>query len=218
MIGLPESTVVNRRIHKQRFYDNLSVTANIKRIFVEQIGFIYWRNKIAPSTVNIADGDTVHEIQIIEIRLHQPNLDERVLKLIDKKIPYHILFILSYNDKFQAWMSYKEQNQTKVDTFKVGTYFHTYWVEDSVLGLALEGLNMDTVYEGFLHQIAPELFAKHGREGNIKEVIENRERKKRLQAQITTLEKKIIREKQFNKQVELNAELRLMKAEFEVSK
>ena len=218
MIGLPESTVVNRRIHKQRFYDNLSVTADLKRVFVEQIGFIYWRNKIAPTTVNIADGDTVHEIQIIEIRLHQATLDERVLKLIDKEIPYHILFILSFSNQIQAWISYKEQNQMKVDIFKVGTYFHTDWLKESELDLALEGLNLDTVYESFLHKIAPELFAKQGREVNIKEVIENSERKKRLQAQISTLEKKIIREKQFNKQVELNAELRLMKAEFEVFK
>lgn len=56
MLDLPRGTVFNRRIPKQKFYENLSVTAEIKRIFVEQIKVIYWRNKIAPSTVNIAPG------------------------------------------------------------------------------------------------------------------------------------------------------------------
>ncbi|WP_286725322.1 DUF4391 domain-containing protein, partial [Pelotomaculum sp. PtaB.Bin117] len=94
MIDLPKSTVFNRRIPKQKFYENLSVTAELKRIFVEQINVIYWRNKISPTTVNIAAGETVAEIEVIEIRLNQPGLDKRVLQLIDREIPYHILFLL----------------------------------------------------------------------------------------------------------------------------
>ena len=47
MRNLPESTQFNRRIPKQKFYDNLSVTPALKRAFVEQIKIIYWKNKIA---------------------------------------------------------------------------------------------------------------------------------------------------------------------------
>ena len=47
MLGLPKSTEFNRRIPKQKFYENLTVSPTLKRIFVEQIRVIWWRNKIA---------------------------------------------------------------------------------------------------------------------------------------------------------------------------
>ena len=37
MIELPASTLFNRRIPKQKFYDNISVTPQLKRAFDEQI-------------------------------------------------------------------------------------------------------------------------------------------------------------------------------------
>lgn len=36
---------------------------------MEQINVIYWKNKIAPSTVNIAAGQTVTEIEVIDIQI-----------------------------------------------------------------------------------------------------------------------------------------------------
>ena len=53
MIGLPKSTEFNRRIPKQKFYENLTVSPALKRVFVEQIKVIYWRNKIAATTMNL---------------------------------------------------------------------------------------------------------------------------------------------------------------------
>ena len=106
MQNLPESTQFNRRIPKQKFYDNLSVTPALKRAFVDQIRLIYWKNKIAASTLNLAAGETVTEIEIFEIRLNTPSLDEAVLRLIDREIPYHIIFLLEYDGKYQAWTAY----------------------------------------------------------------------------------------------------------------
>lgn len=121
MIELPQGTAFNRRIPKQKFYENLSVNAELKWIFIEQINVIYWRNKIAPSTVNVAAGEAVSEIEVIEIRLNQNSLDKRVLQLIDREIPYHILFLLMYENQVQAWVGYKEQSQGGTTAFKAGT-------------------------------------------------------------------------------------------------
>ena len=96
MLDLPKSTVFGKRIPKQKFYDNLSVTPQLKRVFVEQINLIIWQYKIAPTTINISEGASVKEIEVIAIRLNQLELDKRVLPLIDKEIPYHILFLLEY--------------------------------------------------------------------------------------------------------------------------
>lgn len=99
MLELPATTAFNKRIPKQKFYDNLSVTPELKRVFVEQISAIYWRNKIATSTLNMAAGERITELEVFEIRLTKPELDTRVLQLIDKEIPYHILFLLEYDGR-----------------------------------------------------------------------------------------------------------------------
>ena len=88
MLGFPKSTEFNKRIPKQKFYDNLTVSPALKRSFVDQIRIIYWANKIAPSTVNLAEGKAVTEIEVLLIRLNKDSLDENVLKqyieLIDR--------------------------------------------------------------------------------------------------------------------------------------
>lgn len=212
MIELPQGTAFNRRIPKQKFYENLSLAGELKRIFVEQINVIYWRNKISPTTVNIAAGENVSEIEVIEIRLNRPGLDKRVLQLIDREIPYHILFLLLYEEQMQAWIGYKEQSQGGTAAFKPGTYYHTEWQPVNEISLRIGGLNMDAVYEGFIRQIAGErLGDKTG--GDLKDTVIRDERRQRLQKEIAALENKVRREKQFNIQVALNGELKRLRKE-----
>lgn len=214
MLGLPQSTEYNRRIPKQKFYENLSVTPAMKRIFVDQIKVIYWRNKIAPSTMNLAAGETVTEIEVFTVRLTSSQLDVSVLKQIDKEIPYHILFLLEYEGKCQAWTAYKESAASGNNAFKVGTYYHTDWMAEQDLPLKLEGLNTDAVYENFVRQIAGDALKAENAE-TLKESVERDARRQELQKQIAALQAKLRKEKQLNKQVQLNTELKKLKKELE---
>lgn len=214
MIDLPDSTLFNRRIPKQKFYENITVSTALKRVFIDQIQQITWRNKIAPSTVNLTEGKTVKEIEVITIRLNQRSLDKKVLTQIDKEIPYHLLFLLEYGDEIQAWIAYKEENQTKIGTFKPGTYYHTDWVGPGDVNLKIDGLNMDAVYENLLRQIASGRLDTPSETG-IREAVSHDERRQQLEKEITALEKKIQREKQFNRQVELSGELKILQSELE---
>lgn len=141
MLGFPVSTEFNKRIPKQKFYENLDVSPALHRIFVDQIKLVYWRNKLAASTLNIAAGETVTEIEVFEVRLNDPQLDEAVLKQIDKEIPYHILFILTCDGKAQAWIGYKEAAASGSNAFKVSRYYHTDWMPEDELHLSIDGLN-----------------------------------------------------------------------------
>lgn len=220
MLSLPKSTEFNRRIPKQKFYENLSVTPELKRVFVDQISVIYWRNKLAATTLNVSQGERVTEVEIFEMKLNQPGIDTKVLQLIDKEIPYHILYLLEYHGEYQAWIGYKEQSTAKADTFKVNSYYHTDWAVLDKLPLRMEGLHMDEIYDNFIRQIAGErLLAKKSGEtvapASIREAIDRDNMLQKLQKQIVTLETKIKSEKQFNKQVKLNADLKMLKKELE---
>ena len=211
MLDLPRSTVFGKRIPKQKFYDNLTVTAQIKRVFVEQINLITWQYKIAPSTINISEGESVKEIEVISIRLNQKELDKRVLPLIDKEIPYHILFLLEYGGEVQAWVGYKEH--AKMSAFKPGTYYHTDWLKPDALNLRIDGLNLDKVYENLIRQIAGDRLTDS--DDGIKEAVNRDERRQKLTKEIAMLEKKIKNEKQFNRQVNQNGELKRLIKELE---
>ena len=215
MIGLPKSTEFNKRIPKQKFYENMEISPVIKQIFVEQIKMIYWRNKIAVSTTNLATGHDVTEIEVFEIRLNHSELDERVLRQIDREIPYHILFLLEYEGKYQAWIGYKEITTSGNKRVKVGKYYHSDWRLEEELHLWLEGLNIDTIYENLVRQIAGDKLKKVTPDESLKESITKDEKKELLEKQISVLTVKIRKEKQLNKQIELNTEVKRLKKELE---
>ena len=210
MLGFPVSTEFNKRIPKQKFYDNLDVSPTLRRVFVDQIRLVYWRNKLAASTLNIAAGEVVSEVEVFEVRLNAPKLDEAVLKQIDKEIPYHILFILTCDGKAQAWIGYKEAAASGSSAFKVNRYYHTDWMPEDELQLRIDGLNMDTVYESLVRQIAGDKLQAESGE-SLKESVERDEKKKQLEKQIAALESKMRREKQLNRRMEMNAEMKKLK-------
>lgn len=208
MIGLPKSTEFNKRIPKQKFYENLDTSPALKKVFVEQVRIIYWKNKIAAATTNLASGTDVTELEVLEVRLNSPVLDDSLLRQIDKEIPYHILFLLEYQGKYQAWVGYKEAATSGNKAFKVNGYYHTEWMAEEELPLKLEGLNVDAVYENFVRQIAGDKLKTEVAGESLKESVARDEQKQALQKRIATLQAKIRKEKQLNKQMQMNSELK----------
>lgn len=208
MIGLPKTTEFNKRIPKQKFYENIDVSPALKKVFVEQVKIIYWRNKIAASTTNLATGNDVTELEVFEVRLNSPVLDDGLLRQIDREIPYHILFLLEYQGKYQAWIGYKEAATSGNKAFKVNGYYHTEWLAEDELPLKLEGLSVDAVYENFVRQIAGDKLKSEATGESLKESVARDEQKQALQKQIDTLKAKIRKEKQLNVQTKLNKELK----------
>ena len=215
MIGLPKTTEFNKRIPKQKFYENMDISPALKKIFVEQVRIIYWKNKIAASTTNLAAGTDVTELELFEVRLSSPVLDDSLLRQIDKEIPYHILFLLEYQGKYQAWIGYKEAAASGNKAFKVNGYYHTEWLVEDELPLKLEGLNVDAVYENFVRQIAGDKLKTEAAGESLKESVARDEQKQALQKQIATLQAKIRKEKQLNKQMQMNNELKKLKKKLE---
>lgn len=213
MFTLPKSTEFNKCIPKQKFYSNLSVTPTIKKAFTNQIKVIYWRNKIAPTTVNLAASDSVTEIEVFEIQLNIPKLDESVLRQIDREIPYHILFLLEYEGKYCAVIGYKEAAAGKT-AFKVDRYYSTDWMDEDDLPVHLEGLTLDAVYENFVRQIAGDVLGT-GESTSLKDCVEQQKKRELLEKQIAALEAKIRKEKQPKKKFELVQQMKSLTCELE---
>ena len=214
-IELPKSTEFNKKIPKQKFYENLEISPALKKIFIEQVDKILWSYKIASSSTNLADGNLVKEIEVFEVFLKSPNLDDELLRHIDRAVPYHIVFILEYQGRYKACISYKEATISGNMAFKVNSYYYTDWLDKQNLHLKLEGLNLDAAYENFVRQIAGETLQKVASDESLKDSIARSEQKELLQKQILALESKIRKEKQLNKQIQINNKLKKFKRDLE---
>ena len=82
--------------------------------------------------------------------------------------------------------------------------------------LKLEGLNVDKVYENFVRQIAGDKLQAENAEESLKDSVARDEQRQTLQKQIDTLKAKIRKEKQLNKQMQMNAELKKLKKELDL--
>ena len=200
MLGLPRSTQVNRRVAKEKLYQNATLTPQTREMIKEQIESVIWKNKLADSTVGINAGKDIKEIQVFEVQLRQRELDKRVLPAIAKAIPYKILFILVFGDEAQLWIEAS------------GTFYNTDWQPLGGFTLKFEGLNLDAVYENLARQISG---GRLGTDGDIEEAVDRDKKRQKLERDIAALGKRLLREKQFNKQVELNGELKRLKKELE---
>ena len=200
MLGLPRSTEVNRRVAKEKLYQNANLTPQLREMIKDQIESVVWRNKLADSTVGISAGEDIKEIQVFEVQLRQREVDKRILPAIAKAIPYKILFVLIFDNEIQAWIEVS------------GTFYNTDWQSLDGFILRFEGLNLDLVYENLARQISN---GRLGTAGDIAEAVDRDKQRQKLEREISALEKKVLREKQFKRQVELNSELKRLRTKKE---
>lgn len=212
MLGLPKSTEYNKRIPKTQFYRNLNLPNKVKQQFVDEIDTIIWQNKISPDTMAVSAGEGVTEIEVIEIRLHQKGISKNILEIMDRGIPYHIVFALTFKGEVQVAIGYKEKSQ-KIDAkYRVEGYYFSDWASIDEFVLELKGLNLDRIYENLLRQFIPK---ERPQVRDLRETIAIQEEIEKQAALCESIEKRMKNESQFNLQVELNRKLREERAKLD---
>ncbi|HPB88189.1 MAG TPA: DUF4391 domain-containing protein [Thermotogota bacterium] len=214
MLAFPKSTLLDRSIPKQKFYLNLKASSSLERLFIDEVKSIRWMYKLAPDTFNIREGETVKEIEVLELSLKGTTISQEIVEAIDREIPYHLVFVMRYLDKGQIWISYKQDSKKKAGTFKVERYYTTDWIPYDDLTLPFDGLTMDRLYESFLLQVAGDRLQREAGD-DIQEAVEKDIQREKLVRRIQKLENKIRNERQFNRQVGLMEELREAQAQLE---
>jgi len=212
MLNLPKNTEYSKKIPKTKFYQNLNIPNKVKQQFVDEIDTIIWQHKIAPDTISTSAGEEVAEIEVIEIQLHQKGISKNILEIIDRGIPYHIIFVLTFKGEAQIGIGYKEKIKKKDDKYRVERYYFSEWASPARQAIELKGLNLDRIYENLLRQYIPE---ERPQLKNLKDTITLQKEIEKQTALCETLEKKMRNEKQFNLQVILNRELREAKIRLE---
>lgn len=204
VFSLPQSTKVNRVVPKNAF-DNFT-NAKQKKLFTDQILRITWTNKISSDTVNL-EAKEIKEIQIFKVELKVKENIKSLLDIIDKSIPYNIIFIVEYNNSIYLSTSTKHPHPVKEDSSVIDWTFKTDWfsITDNKYNLLLKK-NIDSVYHSFCIKLSDNPFLANR---SFQNVIEYNRLIENLRKEITKLKSAIASCKQFNQKVELNLKLNL---------
>jgi len=213
MINIPDRALVNKRIPKVKLYKGIGMDTELERKFVDEVDNIVWKYKLSKETTNLQPTKDVEEIQVFEIYLKKKDVSEEILENIDRAIPYPILFVLKFEDRVKFTIAYKERNKIDENKMVVHTYYHSEWMKEHELNIdILKGLNLEEVYNNLIRQLIP---IESTLEDDIEMLMKLNEKQEVIKKEIEKLEKRIKKEKQFNRKVDLNIKLQNKKKELE---
>ena len=215
MINLPSSTCVGKNVPKEKFYSKCAVSTAVKNLFVKYVEQIIWQNKLTAQTMAAEKGLLVNEIDVFEVKMRVAECPRKLFEFIDQNLHHHNIFVLTYEGQTKLFVNFKEKE--KDSAFLEA--FETQWKPAEEPIFDLSGGNMDEIYESIVKSADP-AYVIASPEGawqskpSLKDYIVQSKQNSKIKAQIEKLEKKLANEKQFNRQVEIRAEIRKLEKSF----
>lgn len=210
LLNFPSTTIVNKPVPKNAFYGRSS-DSSLREFLTREFESIVWLYKLAPATLNVEDGEYVHEIDVFYCKMKEDRYSIKPFCAMDELLPRHTVFIIEYGGKFDLLMHHKEMSVVHGEqkwTCGISELKRDICIDADTLNI--QGQSMDAVYNGLLSQISG---LSVSTKEEYKEQIDVRKQIESIQKQIMTLQKRIKAEKQFNRQIELNTEVRQLRKE-----
>jgi len=213
LFAYPKQAQFGHVLPKNKIYEHASPSSALKALFVEQVEQIVWQYKLAPETINLPAKPAVPEIQIFDVTLKNPELDYDVLRCIDKAIPFPIIFQLYYDNRIQPIATYKRPNDADSSKWVIDGYFVGEWQSLDTPRQSLPvALDMQGLYEQLLRKLLPLPPRDHE---TLKHQVERLNQWHSKQNEYQKLQARLNKEKQFNRKVEINTQLRHLKSELD---
>ena len=203
LFNLPASTIVQRIVPKNSF-DSFT-NRKQKDLFTRDIAKITWSNSLSTTTTNLPSKD-ISEIQIFTIALKERKDITILLNVIDKAIPYHIIFIVEFETSIYISTSSKHPSPINEIKSVIDWTFKSDWHNKNKKRYTLElKRNLDYVFYEFCRQLS----LKSNRSiKNINDLVQYNLQISALIKDIEETQKSIASCRQFNKKVEMNLKLK----------
>ncbi len=207
LFDYPGQAAFGRIVAKNKIYDRVKSSRKIQDAFVSQVGKIIWQYKLAPKTTNLSETAKVKEIEIFELVSKTDSLDKNILRCIDKAIAHPIIFHLTYANKIKVIATYKRPSEADASKWVISDeYFETDWLPADIERQKLPVvLNLSSLYEHILRELIP---LQPRENESLESHIERMGQVIAKDKEVTKLETRMNKEKQFNRKVEMNADLR----------
>lgn len=209
----PASAAFGRVLPKSKIYEHAEPSSAVKESFIRQVEKIVWQYKLSPETVNLKETEAVPEIQIFSVLLRTGDLKTEILRCIDNAIPLPVIFELLYEGKRKVVAAYKRPAETGSSKWITSEYFESDWQPANSFRQPLPMvLNLEALYSQLLGSVFP--YSSRPDE-TLKAYVERLELARSKQKEIEKCRVKLRKEKQFNRKVDLNSQLRNLMREME---
>lgn len=206
MFAYPKQTELNRQVPKAKIYAHGRLSKSVRELFVSHVDEITWKHKISPETLRMPARGGVNEIEVFELSARTPDLGWDVVDAIDRAIPLPILFQITYADSIRFAASYKRPSESDSNKWVVEGRFMTSSQRVDAPRLSLPvALDLETLYRKLVQAHIPLPPREAESTSDLIARFHAIEAKRREFKQI---EARLKKEPQFNKKVQLNAELR----------
>lgn len=230
---LPVSASVNQRVPKKLLVENGAPTTADKRQINEGIEELVWRAALKPNTIGVADfRDEVREyleIAVLAMTLRHGSNVARLSELVHRAIPYPVVLTVAHPAGMILSLAHKrwsqgEKEKTVLDSEPIEVELEGAGAElDSfreALSLALQPReNLYTLYQGWINTLlafkAARLTGSFVPPSGPAHATDRHDALKehaRLEAEIERVRSAAAKEKQLSRQVELNLELKHLRA------
>ena len=188
ILNFPSTTIVNKPVPKNAFYGRSS-DSSLREFLTLEFEGIVWLYKLAPATLNVEDGEYVHEIDVFYCRMKENEYSIKSFSVMDELLPRHTVFIIEYGGKFDLLMHHKEMSVVHGEQkWKCGVSELKRDIGIDTNMLNIQGQSMDAVYNGLLSQISG---LSVSTQEKYKEQVDLRKQIESVQKQIVSLQKKI---------------------------
>lgn len=207
----PQQAVFGKILPKSKIYEFAKPGNGVKELFIKQVEQITWEYKLSPETINIPAGEGVQEIQVFEIRSKVQEIDEEVFRTIDESVPSHVFYEVVLGDNVKLVAAYKRLSEADSTKWVTGTYFESEWLPSTKGRVNLPiALSMGGLYSQMLRTLIPGM-PKMGE--SLRQQAERFGLLRLKSLELAKLKIKLMQEKQFNRKVEINRKIRLLKDE-----
>ena len=214
LFDYPTKARFGRKIPKSKLYENASANTKLKDKFVNQIEKIVWQYKLAPNTLNLDATNKVPEIQVFDIFLKTKEVDQALLEVIDKAIPLPIIFQIHKGNKVKIKAAYKRPSESANNKWVIESYFESEWLDKDVVKQPMpQALDLGKLYEQLLKSLMPVEVTSSKTTQTLDEQVGIINQINSLQKELDKLNSKYKKEKQCNRQFEINKEIKLKQKE-----
>ena len=209
----PTAAKFGSRISKEKFYEHGTISTAVRGKFISEVQRITWTYKLADATINLPGNPSVPEVQVFEIATKQSDVSDQVLSSIDKAIPFPIIFEITRDYGNGQVRMVAAHKRLGAGAPKVSQYFSTGWQAAETDRQPIPtAITLPALYAALLEPLT-EVEVRPGEE--MSEVADRLATVRKLEREITALERKLRTEPQLNRKVELRRSLKTRQQELE---
>lgn len=235
-MGIPQEARVDKRVPKKMLMEQGAPTSADKRQIQDGIEELHWIAALKPTNVGVPvfrdDAREYLEIAVLTLALRANSKQTRLTELVHRAIPYPVVLVTAQGDTVGLSLAHKRWSQGETGKVVIEDVRRTPPLHPDAptageasffTSLAIAGLpkqDLFALYQGWLDRVAAleasqitGVFAPPDSAARSLALRNGLDERSRLQREIAGLRARAAKERQMNRRVELNLEIKRLETE-----